>query len=69
MPVSDVVEEVDFTLVEHETGGNGVDWGISPTLVEETAVLVQRLEIINILLATQPIQAANLKVGPLSFHG
>lgn len=65
MPVSNVIEEVDFALVEHEACGNGVDWRISPALVEEATVLVQRLEIINVLLAAQPLQAANLKVGPL----
>lgn len=67
MPVSNVVEELDFALVEHEACRDGVDRRISPALVEETTVLVQRLEIINVLLAAQPIQAANLKVGPLSF--
>lgn len=67
MPVSNVVEEVDFTLVEHEPCSNGVDRRISPTLVEETTVLVQRLKVINVLLAAQPLQTANLKVGPLLF--
>lgn len=67
MPVSNVVEEVNLALVEHEACSDGVDWRISPALVEETTVLVQRLEIINVLLAAQPLQAANLKVGPLSF--
>lgn len=66
MPVSNVVEELDFALVEHEACRNGVDGCISPALVEETTVLVQRLEKVNVLLAAQPIQAANLKVGPLS---
>lgn len=67
MPVGNVVEEVNLALVEHEACRNGVDRRISPALVEETTILVQGLEVINVLLAAQPLQAANLKVGPLSF--
>lgn len=67
VPVGNVVEELNLALVEHQAGGNGVHGGISPSLVEEAAILVQGLEEINVLLASQPLQAANLKVGPLSF--
>jgi hypothetical protein len=66
MPVGNVVEEVNLAPVEHQAGGNGVDGSVAPSLVEEAAVLVQGLEKVNVLLAAQPLQAANLKVGPLS---
>lgn len=38
---------------------------IAPPLIEETTVLVQRREIVNICVGSQPLQAANLKVRPL----
>lgn len=38
---------------------------VAPSLVEETAILVQGLEEIGIGLGTQPVQATNLEVGPL----
>jgi hypothetical protein len=63
--VGDVVEEVDFVLLQHQTCGNGVHWRISPALVEETAILVQRLEVVNVRLGSEPVQVTDLKVGPL----
>lgn len=66
VPVGNVVEELNLALVEHQASSNGVHGSISPSLVEEAAVLVQGLEKVNVLLASQPFQAANLKVGPLS---
>ena len=65
MVVGNVVEEVDLILGQEQTGGNGVDGSITPSLVEETAILVQRLEEIGVRLAAEPLKAANLKVGPL----
>lgn len=66
VPVGNVVEELNLALVEHQAGSNGVHGSISPSLVEETTILVERLKKVNVLLASQPLQAPNLKVGPLS---
>ena len=63
--VRNVVEEMDLFLLEHETCGNRVHWSITPSLVKETTVLVQSIKVINVRLRAQPVQATNLKVGPL----
>ena len=63
--VGNLVEEVDLLLLQHDGSGNGVDGCVAPTLVEETAVLIQGREVVDVLLGAQPFQAANLKVGPL----
>lgn len=63
--VSDVVEEVDLLLVKQDTSSDGVDRRISPAFVEETSILVKRLEEVDVSLATEPVQVANFEVGPL----
>ena len=65
MVVSDIIEEVDLVLLQHKTSSNGVNRSIAPTLVEETAILVKRLEIVGVSLGAEPFKAADLKVGPL----
>ena len=65
VPVRNVIEEVDLVLVEHEARRDGVDGGITPPLVEEAAVAVQRLEEVGVGLRAEPVEAADLKVGPL----
>lgn len=63
--VGDVVEEVELVLLQHQAGGDGVHGRVAPTLVEEAAVLVERLEVVGVGGRAQPVQAANLEVGPL----
>lgn len=63
--VGNVVEEMDLLLVKQDTSGDRVDRSISPAFVEETSVLVKRLEEIDVSLAAEPVQVANFKVGPL----
>jgi len=65
MIVGNLVEEVDLLLLQHDSGSNGVDGCIAPTLVEESAVPVQGREVVNVLLRAQPVQAANFEIGPL----
>lgn len=60
--VGNVVEEMDLLLGQQDPGGDRVDGGVAPALVEETAILVQRAEVIDILVGPQPVQAANLEV-------
>lgn len=40
MPVGNIVEEVDFALIEQQSSSNGVHRSIAPTLVEEAAVTI-----------------------------
>jgi hypothetical protein len=63
--VGDIVEEVNLALVEQQTRSDGMDGGITPTLVEETTVLIKGLEEIDVSRAAEPFQTANLEVGPL----
>jgi len=63
--VSDVVEEVDLFLVEHDTGGDGVDGGVTPTLVEKATILVEGLEEVGVGLGAKPVQVTDFEVGPL----
>jgi hypothetical protein len=63
--VCDIVEELDLILVQEQTRSNRVDRRVTPSLVEEATILVQRFEKINVGLASKPFQAADLKVRPL----
>jgi len=63
--VGNVVKEVDFLLLECETGCDGVDGSVTPTLVEETAVLVKSFKVVNVGRAAQPVEVSDFKVGPL----
>ena len=62
MVVCDFVEEVNFLLLEQNTSCNGVHRRISPSLVEETAVVVERVEKIKIGVGSQPFQATNFEI-------
>ena len=66
--VGNVVEEVDFLLLECQAGCDGVDGGISPALVEETAVLVEGVEVIEVGGAAKPVEVADFEVGPLDMN-
>jgi hypothetical protein len=63
--ISNVVEEVNFLLLEHETCGNGMNWGIAPTFIKKSSILVKRFEIIGISLRTKPIEITDLEIRPL----
>lgn len=65
MVVGDIVKEVDLVLLEHESSGDRVDRRVTPSLVEETAVLVERFEIVGVRGRSEPVQAADFEVGPL----
>jgi hypothetical protein len=60
--VCDVVEEMDLLLLQHQRRGQRVDRRIAPALVEETAGVVERLEVVDVLLGAEPVQIANLEV-------
>ena len=63
--VGDLVKEVDLLPLEHGGCGDGVDGCIAPSLIEEATILVQGGKVVNVGFGSQPLQAADLKVGPL----
>lgn len=63
--VGDIVEEVNLLLLEEKTSSDRVNGSITPSLVEETTVLVQRLKEVEVRLASEPRKATDLEVGPL----
>lgn len=53
--VSNLVEKMNLFLLEHDAGRNGMNWGVSPSLIEEAAVVVKSIKIVKILLRSQPL--------------
>lgn len=66
MIVSDIVEEVDLVLLEHETGGDRMNRSVTPSFVEEAPVLIEGFEEIKVGLGAEPVKVADLEVGPLT---
>ena len=64
--VGNVVEEVDFLLLECETGCDGMDRSIAPAFVEETAVLVEGVKVVEVGGAAEPVEVSDFEVGPLN---
>jgi hypothetical protein len=48
--VRNIIEEVDFFLLQEKTCGDGVNWRITPTFIEESAILVEGVKEIQISL-------------------
>lgn len=46
MVVADVIEEVDFLLLEEKCGSDGVHGSISPAFVKESTIFVKCIEVI-----------------------
>lgn len=63
--ITNLIEEMDFLLFEEESGRNRVNGSVAPSLIEKATVLIERVEIFEVRVRSQPVQAANLKVGPL----
>lgn len=63
--VGNVVEEVNLLLFQGQTGCDGVNGGVSPAFVEETAILVESLKVVEVSGAAEPVEVADFEVGPL----
>lgn len=63
--VSNIIEEVDLLLLEKKSGSDGMDWSVTPSLVEESSVLIQRLEEVSVCLRSEPVEVTDFKVRPL----
>jgi len=64
MVISDVVKEVDLVFGQQETGGDRVDGSVTPSFVEETAVLVKGFEVVDVRLGSEPVEVTNFEVRP-----
>lgn len=62
MVVRDFIPEMNLLLLQHKGSRNGMDGRITPSLVEETTIPIQRGKIIDVFLRSQPVQAANLEI-------
>jgi hypothetical protein len=65
MVVGDIIEEMDFFLLEEDASRNGMDRSISPTFIEESTILIERFKVVHVSLRPEPGQAANFEIGPL----
>lgn len=55
--VGNVVEEVNLVLGKHQTGGDGVDWSVTPALVEETTLVVEVVEVGDVSIRSEPVKS------------
>lgn len=69
MVIADLIEELDLLLLEQQSGGDGVDGSIAPSFVEETALPVHVVEVVQVSLGSEPVEASNFKVRPLVVVG
>ena len=65
MPIAYVVEELNLFFLEQETSSDRMNGSVAPSLVEETAVLIQLLEEVDIRFRSEPIEVSDFEVGPL----
>lgn len=53
--VGDFVEEVDFFLLQKKTRSNRMYGGVTPSFVEEPAIFVEGVEVVDICIRSQPL--------------
>lgn len=63
--VGNVVEKVNFVSLQHGSSCDGVNRCVTPSLVEETSITVEGVEVVEVGWRSKPIQAADFKVRPL----
>jgi len=57
-----VIEEVDLVLRKEKSRCNGVDGSITPAFVEESTILIQRIEVVGVRLTAKPIKVSNFEI-------
>lgn len=65
MVIGNVVEEVNLVFLEEQPRSDRVYRSITPSLIEEAAILVELVEVIRVGLGSKPIEIPNFEVGPL----
>lgn len=63
--VGNLVPEVQLFFLEEQASGDRMDRRITPSLIVEAACPVEKVKVVQVLLGSQPIQAADLKIRPL----
>jgi hypothetical protein len=48
--VGNIIEEMDFFLLQEETSCNGVDRSITPSFVEKSTIFVESVKVIGVCL-------------------
>lgn len=48
MVIGDIIEEMYFLFLQCQCSTDGMDWGVAPSFVEETAVSVEGIEEVQI---------------------
>ena len=63
--VGNLVPEVQLFFLEEQASGNRMDRRVTPSFIVEAACPVEKVKVVQVLLGSQPIQAADLKIRPL----
>jgi hypothetical protein len=48
--VGNIVEEMNFFLLQHKTSSNRMNWRIAPTFVEKSSIFIELLEVVRVSL-------------------
>lgn len=64
MPIPDILEKVDLTLVRKECRSDRVYRRISPSFVVETTFSIKEVEELRISISTPEIEISNFEIGP-----
>lgn len=62
MKIRHIVKPVNFIMIEKQGSTETVDGGIAPTLIEEAALLVEKVKVLAVGLGTPEPQITDLKV-------
>lgn len=64
MIIRNIIKEVNLLLLQHQSSSNTMHRSITPSLVEESSVLIQGVEVVRVCLASEPVEVADLEVRP-----
>jgi hypothetical protein len=64
MFVSHVLEKVDLRFVCEERYTKGMNWGISPSFIVESALAIQVFKVIHVRFAPPEVHIGNLEIRP-----
>ena len=64
MIIRNVIKKMNLLLLQHQSSSNRVHRSITPSLVEESSVLIQGVEVVGVCLASEPVEIADLEVRP-----
>lgn len=62
--VGNIVEKVEFFLLQHQACSNRVHRRIAPAFIEEATSVVERCEEVDVGVRSKPIEVSDFEVGP-----